>query len=118
MSMAGDPIPARRMAGDPIPARRMAGDPIPARRMAGDPIEARALAFRWLVDRRGTAAEAWALMRRRLGFRTAGRVRPTFADVLDLATVLLVDDALFAAAVRRAVTPKPSANAVRRRVAA
>jgi hypothetical protein len=80
-----------------------------------DAIEARALAFRWLADRRGTTADAWALMRRRLGFRTAGRVRPTFADVLDLATILLLDDALFAAAVGRDLARSPSANVVRLR---
>jgi hypothetical protein len=86
---------------------------------AADPIAARALAFRWLADRRGTTADAWALMRRRLGFRTAGRVRPTFADVLDMATVLLIDDATFVATVRRDLAPRAApANAVRQRRAA
>lgn len=80
-----------------------------------DTLSARALAFRWLADRRGTTADAWALMRRRLGFRTAGRVRPTFADVLDLAAVLVLDDALFAASVERDLAPSSSANVVRLR---
>jgi hypothetical protein len=85
-----------------------------------DPLAARTLAFRWLADRRGTTADAWALMRRRLGFRSGGRVRPTFADALDLATVLVLDDAMFAAQVRRDLS-RVSANVVRlrgRRIAA
>jgi hypothetical protein len=79
-----------------------------------DPLDARTLAFRWLADRRGTTADAWAAMRKRLGFRTAGRVRPTFADALDLATVLVHDDAMFAAQVRRDLA-RVSANVVRQR---
>lgn len=68
-----------------------------------DALDARYLAYRFMVTTDRRAGEVFDLCRRVLGFRGRSRHRVVWSDALDLLTVLIMDNGIFAAGIRRRV---------------